>query len=489
MKKILIFGGTSEGRIISETLSKNNLSIHISVATEYGKQVLKENKNLSILEGRLNYEQMTELCKKNNYNFIIDATHPFAKEVSENIKKCAIVNNIQLIRFERKIITKNNRQIIYVQNATECKDLLLNTTGKILLTTGTKDLSIFCNNSELRERLIVRILPAIESINQCYQNKLIGKQLIAMQGPFSIKMNKTQIEDYEISILVTKESGTPGGTDSKIVACLEKNIKCIIIKNPSLQKEKQNDNYIQFDSFKKLYSYIEKKENIKILNQQKININLIGIGMGCQKSMTIDAKEKIENSNLIFGSNRLISKICINTKKYPYYLSKDIIPIINNYCESTFYNQEINISILFSGDSSFFSGATKLKRELLVIKNTNISILPGISSLSYLSAKIGIAYNDIKIISLHGIKESIWKPNLENVIFKEEKIFLLTSGIKDLYKVAKEILEYNKITERKFIIAVGFQLSDENENIQILTPKECLLLTKEGLYSLLLFKE
>ncbi|MCQ2240063.1 precorrin-6A reductase [Treponema sp.] len=489
MKKILLFGGTSEGRKIAETLSRNKLTIHTSVATDYGRQVLKENNYLKILEGRMDSSVMKKLCQKEKYDLIIDATHPFAKEVSENIKSTSLETNIPLIRFERNIEKLESEGLIYADDATQCVDLLLKTTGKILLTTGTKDLKVFCKNPTLRERLMVRILPAMESLKLCYENNLEGKQIIAMQGPFSESMNENQIEEYGISVLVTKESGKAGGTDCKISASLKKGIKCIVIKNSSVGKttEEISGNYTKCSFLSELYTQLENRLNIKISDSKKMTVDLIGIGMGNMKTMTVEAAEKIKNADCIFGAERMIQDIKTTAKKHPYYLSKDIIPMLQKSLQSS--EPFENVCILFSGDSGFFSGAAKLHEELKEIKEININIIPGISSISYLSAKTGIPYQDAEIISLHGTEKEVWLTKFENALTDKKKIFILTSGLKDIHEVAKLILDYNRNASIKFKIAVGFMLSYENERIEILEPEKVLFLKEEGLYSAFIITE
>lgn len=488
MNKILVFGGTSEGRIISETLSANGFQVYVSVATDYGSMVLNKNTPVHILNGRLDLQAMTQLYTENNFDLIIDATHPFAKEVSKNIKECAAETNIPLVRFNRIVDLQDNEKIIYTEDVQHCKDLLLNTTGKILLTTGSKDLHTFCQNQSIRERLIVRVLPSIESLNICYENQLEGKQIIAMQGPFSESMNINQIEEYGISVLVTKESGKTGGTDSKISAALKKHIKCIVIKNSSLQASSNlnDENYFQCETLEKLFNYIEKKFSKTISVNKNITVNLIGIGMGNKNTMTLEAMEKINEADLIFGSERIISGIDSKAKKQPLYLAKDIIPLLKNLPNAGCNIK--NVCVLFSGDSGFFSGTEKLKQELNKLDFVNVNILPGISSMSYLAAKTGISYQDAKVISLHGIEEGIWKPKLSNALMNNEKIFLLTSGLKNTIEAAKLILDYNNQTKADYKIAIGFQLSYKTEKVEILKPEECLLLKEEGLYSTFVFK-
>ena len=203
--------------------------------------------------------------------------------------------------------------------------------------------------------------------------------------------------------------------------------------------------------------------------------------------MTVEAAEKIKNADCIFGSERMVQDIKSTARKYPYYLSKDIIPILQESLQSS--NPYENACILFSGDSGFFSGASKLQKELKDMEWINTNIIPGISSMSYLSAKTGIPYQDAEIISLHGVEKNIWLPKFEAALSNTKKIFILTSGLKDLHEAARLILDYNKNAVVKYKMAVGFMLSYENESTEILEPEKVLSLKEEGLYSAFIITE
>ena len=84
MCRLLIFGGTTEGRLLAEHCSKSGISADVSVATEYGAELLPEDVN--VLCGRLETEEMTALILKNGYIMVVDATHPYAVEATKNIK-------------------------------------------------------------------------------------------------------------------------------------------------------------------------------------------------------------------------------------------------------------------------------------------------------------------------------------------------------------------------------------------------------------------
>ena len=85
-QKVLLFGGTTEGRELAAWLRENNISALSHVATEYGEALLRE-EALPAEAGRLNEREMRELLQTGAFSAVVDATHPFATEVSRNIKE------------------------------------------------------------------------------------------------------------------------------------------------------------------------------------------------------------------------------------------------------------------------------------------------------------------------------------------------------------------------------------------------------------------
>ena len=91
-----------------------------------------------VLLKKLTIEDMVDFIKENKIDKVIDATHPFAKEVSENIKNSSSETNLPLIRFEREIKNLESKDLVYTENAIQCVDVLLNTTGILKSTLCTK---------------------------------------------------------------------------------------------------------------------------------------------------------------------------------------------------------------------------------------------------------------------------------------------------------------------------------------------------------------
>lgn len=150
-----------------------------------------------------------------------------------------------------------------------------------------------------------------------------------------------------------------------------------------------------------------------------------------------------------------------NSKEtYPFYLAKDILPVLRQK-ESQMDGQKLKVSILFSGDTGFYSGTEKIKTELNKNNYKKIRIFPGISSVSYLSAATGIAWQDAKIISIHGKKDTAETRALVlDAIRHFPKTFLLVSGVEDVRRIGCWI-EEEKLTKTRMI--AGFQLSYDVE--------------------------
>jgi len=238
---ICIFGGTTEGRILAEFLSKNSISTELHIATEYGHQFVDNIENVNVYQSRLDEKQMIELFLAKKYDFIVDATHPFAKIVTENIVKASNCSNVKYLRIIRESNEiKCNGQcngdgpfyIKYFHSMEECVLYLNNKDGNILLTTGSKDLDKFVNLPKFKERIYVRILPMEDSLKRAIELGFLNKNIICMQGPFSEELNVAIINTINAKYLVTKESASSGGFSEKVESCIKTGTECLVISKP-----------------------------------------------------------------------------------------------------------------------------------------------------------------------------------------------------------------------------------------------------------------
>ena len=488
MSRILIFAGTTEGRKLSEHLCERGIEHTVCVATEYGEIVLQENPLAHVHMGRMDSEGMRSFFAQQKCKLIVDATHPYAAVVTENIKQavyafneaCAVTGNqedscisenIEYVRLKRDTdISADYDNIRYFEDNEACARALNNTDGNILLTTGSKELSVYCKNSGVRERLYVRVLPGLESISLCMHNDIAGKHILALQGPFSTQLNEALIDQYDIRCLVTKKSGAAGGFIEKIAAAKNKSIPVYIVGQSG-----KDDGM----SFEAVCEYIDSKYIDSKYN--KLHIMLAGIGMGNDACMTKAVSDAIESADILLGASRMIEKYSAKIDKKPYYLAEQIIPYLHEICEDT--EKFSNVLILFSGDTGFYSGSRKLylaiKNEIAEGKlNADVSILPGISSVSYMAAAVGETYSDAYICSIHGVKLS----NITSRISHHAKTFMLMSGVKDVNMLGQLLSGDERYGLQKSSVTVGYQLSYPDENISVLSPQECTKLQRDGLY-------
>lgn len=231
--RVFIFAGTTEGRRLAEILSEKGVLCAVSVATEYGANLLPDSKNVTVFQGRLNSDEMSRLFVQDDYDFIVDATHPFATEVSKEIKKACSLTQKKYLRLARKTERGvGDEKISYFENLSSATDWLENQEGKIFVSTGSKELQKISEKISDKSRMVVRVLPTVESLEICKKSGILQKEIIAMQGPFSEKMNEIQFSETGSKILLTKESGKNGGYFEKIEAAQKLGMKIAVIKNP-----------------------------------------------------------------------------------------------------------------------------------------------------------------------------------------------------------------------------------------------------------------
>lgn len=475
LNRVLIFAGTTEGRTLSEYLSENRIEHMVCVATEYGEEVLSASPYMTIHQGRMDVGEMEKLMQTGSFAAVVDATHPYAVEVTANIRKASQEAQLPYLRLKRCLDTETEGRVFYFHSNEECVDALEKTEGNILLTTGSKELATYCSHPLVKERLYVRVLPGMESISICTELGIKGKQMIAMQGPFSTEMNEAILHQFEIACMVTKKSGRLGGYPEKLEAAKRAGIPVYVIEPADTER-----GYSMEEVCERLQILLCAEDGVTAgVIDNKMDIILAGIGMGASKGLTREVYDAIESADILLGAKRLIEPYKPHIEKKPYYLGKDIVPYLENlFLQSA--GKRYRVVVLFSGDSGSYSGCQALAHclhEAVAEKRffADIRILPGISSVSYLASCIGESYHDAAILSMHGKL----LPGLARRIQENEKTFLFMSGVKDMRKLGTTLTE---AFMDDCIITAGYQLSYEDEEIRKLTPKECLSCEKEGLY-------
>ena len=248
--KALVFAGTTEGREAALMLARRGISVMAFTATDYGHEVLDGAadglQNLAVESGRLSEEQIRELLLgEASDTLVIDATHPYAAQVTANIRRACMDAQKRYIRIVRKSTFAGEPAGVTVladaQALCEWANREENIKKKILLTTGSKDLRIYTEIESYRDRVWPRILPDMDSLRIATELGYKKSNIICMQGPFSTEMNIAMIKSVGADVLVTKDTGATGGFDSKLEAALSSGIEAVVIGRPSDQEARQAD--------------------------------------------------------------------------------------------------------------------------------------------------------------------------------------------------------------------------------------------------------
>lgn len=328
-KKCIVFAGTSEGRLLYEFCTKNQIDAVFCVATEYGKGILckldgtractayirekavrqqeesgkdsrtaqksqleqksqsgqktdkkREDSSIAIAVqnkpqgieirvGRMDAEEMAAFFQKEKPMLIIDATHPYAIEVTGNIRKA-----VETYRQEQKIeeqiyyrVLRNLKgttsdieetvdteetaetaetewisgeemlhikdlKVSYHEDITQAVAYLQSTEGNILATIGSKQAGELCKLKSFEKRVYLRILPNVEMLSKCLELGFLPDHMICMQGPFSEELNELMLREHDIKYLLTKQSGETGGYPEKVKAARACGAELVVLIPP-----------------------------------------------------------------------------------------------------------------------------------------------------------------------------------------------------------------------------------------------------------------
>ena len=140
MSKVLLFAGTTEGRQVAEFLRRSGIPAVVCTATEYGKDRIRESETLRVLSERLTADEMADLIRRERIDVVVDATHPYAVLVSENIRTACEMEHTEYLRLLRPSAETETEGTV-VASVEEAVKWLSNRDGRILVTTGSKELA------------------------------------------------------------------------------------------------------------------------------------------------------------------------------------------------------------------------------------------------------------------------------------------------------------------------------------------------------------
>lgn len=442
MSKICIFGGTTEGRKLAEFLSGQPCDVTVCVATDYGQTLLPESEHVSVSARRLPVGEIVSLLTEKRFDLVIDATHPYAQSITKSIASaCQETGTLRwrLLRSASGVSSEHT----YVETVSDAAAFLAGTEGNILLTTGSKELAKFSQLPGFSERVWARVLPMQASLDACAQAGLPASHIFAMQGPFSEAMNAAMLRTIGAQYLVTKDGGAPGGFEEKEAAAKSAGARLVVIGRPPEEEGLSLSKTIS--ALCTRFGFAPKPE-----------VFIAGIGPGSEALQTQEVRAAIERADCLIGARRMLDAVA-----RPQQLTIDAIApeaIASHIAQ----HPECGVfCVVMSGDTGFYSGTKKL---LPLLKACRVQVLPGLSSMSYLCARLGVSYEDAVPVSLHGRDLDIARE-----VRRRRKVFTLVGGDGGMQALCERLTQAGLGHVR---LSVGERLSYPDEAITRGTAQE-----------------
>lgn len=228
---ILIFGGTTEGRISVQTLEEAGKPFYYSTKGDEQEVFLH---NGIRLQGAMDVVQTITYCDRHDIRLIVDAAHPFATQLHHTLEQVSSETGIPVIRFERIFPERDEQHIIWCRDYDNAiQRIEAENIATLLVLTGVQTIG--------------KLKPLWQNNNKCYFRILdrdSSRRLAREQGfPAERLFYYRQGEDERILLqqlrpeaILTKESGMSGGFDEKVAAARQLGIRIFALCRPDTSR-------------------------------------------------------------------------------------------------------------------------------------------------------------------------------------------------------------------------------------------------------------
>lgn len=228
-KNILILGGTTDASaLIRSCVDQKHLTLMLSLAGVTKSPVLPPN-IFTRIGGFGGVVRMAEWIAENQIDKVVDATHPFAQQITRNAYQATQLAKIPYLRLERPAWQREKEDLWHeVATVQEAVTVLGSKPLRVFVTIGRKELLPFKECSVSHEYWI----RSVDRPEEIYIPQ--NAQLIQAKGPFSEGDEIAFLRQHQIECIVSKNSG--GKTVyAKISAARKLQIPVIMIQRPIME--------------------------------------------------------------------------------------------------------------------------------------------------------------------------------------------------------------------------------------------------------------
>ncbi|WP_045056060.1 cobalt-precorrin-6A reductase [Aliterella atlantica] len=232
-QRLWLIGGTQESAELAQAIARDGtVGCIISVTTDSARSLYPNAANLQVWVGRLNNQQLEEVWQQQQVSAVLDASHPYAVEISRNAISICQKLQIPYLRYERPALdTQQNERVIDVDSFATLLTGDYLTGARVLLTIGYKPLPLF-QAWQTKATLFARILPSQIALQTALEAGFTSDRIICLRPPISADLERGLWQQWRINLIVSKASGSPGGEDIKRSVASQLDIPLVLINRP-----------------------------------------------------------------------------------------------------------------------------------------------------------------------------------------------------------------------------------------------------------------
>ncbi|MFL9925975.1 precorrin-3B C(17)-methyltransferase [Herbaspirillum lusitanum] len=239
---VWVFSGTSDGNALAAQLAAQlpAIPVVVSAATEYGGELAQQDcPGVTVWAGRQGVEARRQALARSGARVLLDATHPFATQMSQQLMALSQELGIPYLRYERASELPSSAVAdpgqVLCASMEDAATQAMARGRRIFLATGSKDLAGFLRAPGAEHcEWFVRVTAEPEFIQRALDLGVPRDRICAMQGPFSQAFNQALWQDWQIDCVVTKDSGAAGGYRAKADAARALGIALLTVQRPPL---------------------------------------------------------------------------------------------------------------------------------------------------------------------------------------------------------------------------------------------------------------
>ena len=223
---ILVFGGTTEGRIAIKKLEEAGNPYYYSTRGDEQEVVLHHGTRLI---GAMDVEQLKAFCQEHAIKLLIDAGHPFAEVLHQTVAEVATTLDIPAIRFER-IFPPRDPGIIWCDDyADAIQQVQQHNVKRLLALTGVQTISKLKPLVDKGIDCYFRILNRESSLKIAHENGISDDHILF----YDTEHNNHLLDVAPFDAMITKESGVSGGFQEKVNEAKEQGMQVFAICRPA----------------------------------------------------------------------------------------------------------------------------------------------------------------------------------------------------------------------------------------------------------------